>query len=75
MAVKIGKSEVASSSNGLVVERRQVADEKKEQCTVADELSVEPVVDVDVSLRDVSDDEKKKVVRSSSRRKSKKVKE
>lgn len=72
MAVKIGRSEIASSSNGLVVDRVQVVDEKKEQKSVAEELSVEPVVDV--SLRDVSDDEKKKVVRQSSRRKTKKVK-
>ena len=72
MAVKIGKSEIASSRNGLVIERKEVdvdLSEKEEK-----ELQVVPkAVDVDVR-DDVVEDVQKKVSRVS-RKKVKKSKD
>ena len=72
MAVKIGKSEIASSRNGLVIERKEVdvdLSEKEEK-----ELQVvHEAVDVDVR-DDVVEDVQKKVSRVS-RKKVKKSKD
>ena len=72
MAVKIGKSEIASSHNGLVIERKEVdvdLSEKEEK-----ELQVVPKA-VDVDVRDyVVEDVQKKVSRVS-RKKVKKSKD
>lgn len=72
MAVKIGKSEIASSRNGLVVERKAV--EEAVQVKEVVKEAEKPVESVDVAESDVVVDDVQKKVARTSRKKTKKTK-